>query len=147
MERASTLEEAVRIMRESKRTCEYYYVISDGKARKAVGIAATPDKFETVYANQAHPQLPHPVEDAVLLSAGNRYEELVRRVRGSFGKIDATIAWDLKKKPVCMDSNIQTALFSPETLDFWVANATGLNEASHARVVQYNLGELLQKKN
>ncbi|MHC4392537.1 MAG: C45 family autoproteolytic acyltransferase/hydrolase, partial [Planctomycetota bacterium] len=46
LERASTLEEAVDIFRTTKRTCEYYYVISDGKSLDARGIWATPDDFE-----------------------------------------------------------------------------------------------------
>jgi hypothetical protein len=89
MEGASTIDEAVEIMRKSKRTCEYYYVISDGKRQRAVGVAATPTKFETVWAGQSHPQLPHAVEDAVLMSAGERYEKLVERVKEKHGRIDA----------------------------------------------------------
>ncbi len=48
------------------------------------------------------------------------------------------------KKPVCMGSNIHSALFSPETLDFWVANADAKNVASHSRYTHYNLSELLK---
>jgi len=70
MENADTLEQAVEIMRKSPRTCEYYYVISDGKGRKAVGVKATSKVFETVEMGAAHPELKHPVKDTVLLSAG-----------------------------------------------------------------------------
>ncbi|MFM8470237.1 MAG: C45 family autoproteolytic acyltransferase/hydrolase [Limisphaerales bacterium] len=143
MEKASTLDEAVAIMRRGPRTCEYYYVIADGKAKRAVGIAATPTKFEVVLPNQAHPQLPHPVKDAVLMSAGERYEELARRVKLGFGKLDADGARDLMTRPVCMNSNIHSVLFAPDTLDFWVANADSKNVASHTRYTHYNLKELL----
>lgn len=144
MEKAGTLEEAVEIMRKGPRTCEYYYVISDGKTRRAVGIAATPDKFDTVWPGQAHERLPHPVKDAVLLSAGERYEKLVERVKEGFGKLDEEEARDLMKRPVCMNSNIHSVLFAPETLDFWVANADSTNPASHTRYTKYNLGDLLK---
>jgi hypothetical protein len=143
MERAATLDEAVDIMRKSRRTCEYYYVISDGKSRRAVGIAATPKKFETIRAGQAHPQLPHAVKDAVLMSAGDRYEKLVERVKQSHGRVDANAARDLMRRPVAMNSNIHSVLFAPETLDFWVANADSQNVASEARWTHYNLRELL----
>jgi isopenicillin-N N-acyltransferase like protein len=143
MERASTLDDAVRIMRESRRTCEYYYVISDGKSRQAVAIAATPDKFEVLHAGEANPRLPQAITDAVLLSAGGRYEELVRRVRDAHGKLDVSAIWNLMKPPVCMDSNLHTVLFSPETLDFWVANADPLRVAANGRWVHYNLKALL----
>lgn len=143
MEKAGTLDEALAIMQRGPRTCEYYYVIADGKSKRAVGIAATPTKFEVVLPNQAHPQLPHPIKDAVLLSAGDRYEELARRVKGGFGKLDMDGARDLMTRPVCMTSNIHSVLFAPDTLDFWVANADSKNPASHTRYTHYNLAALL----
>jgi isopenicillin-N N-acyltransferase like protein len=144
MEKASTLEEAVEIMRRGPRTCAYYYVIADGNSHTAVGIAATPDAFEVVLPGAAHPQLPHPVEDAVLLSAGDRYEKLVERVKAGYGKFDVDQARDLMKRPVCMNSNIHSVLFEPDTLDFWVANADSQNVASNTRYTHYNLAELLK---
>lgn len=144
MEKANTLEEAVAIMRRGPRTCEYYYVISDAKTKTAVGIAATPTLFEVVKPGEAHPRLPHPIKDAVLMSAGDRYEELAKRVKASYGKFTADEARDLMTRPVCMTSNIHSVLFDPETLDFWVANADSKNPASHTRYTKYNLAQLLK---
>jgi isopenicillin-N N-acyltransferase-like protein len=143
MEKASTIDEAVEIMRASPRTCEYYYVISDGKTKRAVGIAATPETFETIWAGSTHPKLPHAIKDTVLMSAGDRYEELAKRVQNGYGGFDQNSARDLMTRPVCMTSNIQSVLFAPDTLDFWVANADSKNVASHARYTHYNLKELL----
>ncbi len=143
MEKAGTIDEAVEIMRTSPRTCEYYYVISDAKTNRAVGIAATPDKFETIWAGDSHPQLPHPIENTVLMSAGDRYTALVERVKAGYGRFDADRARDLMTRPVCMTSNIQSVLFAPDTLDFWVANADSQNVASHTRYTKYNLRDLL----
>ncbi|HEY9174572.1 MAG TPA: C45 family peptidase [Verrucomicrobiae bacterium] len=144
MEKASTLDEAVEIMRRGPRTCEYYYVVADGKAHTAVGIAATPDKFEVVLPGASHPLLPHPVEDAVLLSAGDRYEKLAARVKEGYGNFDDEKARRLMDRPVAMNSNIHSVLFAPDTLDFWVANADSQNVASHTRYTHYNLAELLK---
>ena len=144
MEKADTIEEALEIMRRGPRTCEYYYVISDAKTMQAVGIKATPTIFETVWSGESHPQLPDPVEDTVLLSAGDRYEELVHRVKANWGNFTAESARALMTRPVCMTSNIQSVLFAPDTLDFWVANADSENVASHTRYTQYNLRELLE---
>ncbi|MCL4178260.1 MAG: hypothetical protein KJ072_11035 [Verrucomicrobia bacterium] len=144
MEKASTLDEAVEIMRQGPRTCEYYYVIGDGRNQRAVGIAATPTTFEVVRAGEAHPQLPHAIADAVLMSAGDRYEKLAERVQAAYGRIDDEGARRLMDRPVAMNSNIHSVLFAPETLDFWVANADAKNVASHCRYTRYNLGELLR---
>jgi outer membrane lipoprotein-sorting protein len=144
MENANTLDEAVAIMRKGPRTCEYYFVISDAKSNRAVGIAATSDKFETIDAGQSHALLPHAVPDAVLMSAGDRYEELTRRVQANYGKLDAQGCRDLMKRPVCMTSNLHCALFEPASLDFWVANADSQSVAAHTRFTHYNLGAILQ---
>ena len=72
---------------------------------------------------ESDPRLPHGIPDAVLLSAGDRYEELARRVQADYGKLDAHGAIALMTRPVCMTSNIHAVLFAPDTLEFWVANA------------------------
>ena len=78
------------------------------------------------------------------MSANDRYEELARRVKAAYGKLDADGARDLMKRPVCMPSNIHAALFASDTLDFWVANADSEHPAAHARYTKYNLAELLR---
>ncbi|HRQ90619.1 MAG TPA: C45 family autoproteolytic acyltransferase/hydrolase, partial [Bacteroidia bacterium] len=143
MERCDTIDEAVEWMRQGPRTCEYYYVVSDAKSGRAVGIKATPEIFETVWSGESHPQLPDAVADTVLLSAGDRYTELVRRVKEGFGRFDADSARELMTRPVCMKSNIQSVLFAPGSLDFWVANADSENVASHTRYTHFNLAALL----
>lgn len=143
MEQAGTLDEAVEIMRAGPRTCEYYYVISDGRAKDAVGIAATPDTFEVVRAGQSHPRLRHAIEDAVLMSAGDRYEHLAKRVKDGYGSFTPESAMALMTRPVCMTSNIQSVLFAPDTFDLWVANADSKRVASETRFTKYNLKDLL----
>lgn len=54
LERAGTLPEALAVFRETKRTCEYYYVISDGKTRDAVGLWTTPDVCETIGPGESY---------------------------------------------------------------------------------------------
>ncbi len=144
MEKADSLDEAVEIMRRGPRTCEYYYVIADGNTKQAVGLAATPTTFEVIKPGEAHPRLRHAIPDAVLMSAGDRYEKLAERVLGEFGKLDAEGSRRLMDRPVAMTSNIHSVLFAPETLDFWVANADSRNVASHTRYTHYNLAELLK---
>ena len=146
MEKANTLDDAIRIFRESPRTCQYYYVISDGKTKQAVGIAASPNEFVVVRAGQTFPQLPHAFDDAVLMSAGKRYDVLCQRVQAGYGTFDADSARQLMTRPVCMTSNIQAVLFEPDTLDFWVANANSRQVAAAARYTHYNLRELLKSE-
>lgn len=143
MEQAGSLDEAIDILRRGPRTCEYYYVIADGRSKTAVGVAATPTTFELVRPGQWHSRLPHPQADTVMMSAGDRYEELSRRVAAGYGRFTAESARELMSRPVCMTSNIHSVLFAPDTLDFWVANADSEHVASAARYTRYNLDELL----
>jgi hypothetical protein len=124
LEEAHSLDEAVAIFRDNPRTCEYYYVIADGETGQAVGMEATWAKFGILAMGQAHPRLPHAVADSVLLSAGDRYEELVRRVQAAHGTFDAQTALRLMDRPVAMKSNLHNVLFETASTRFWVAHAS-----------------------
>lgn len=124
LEEARSLDEAVAVFRDSPRTCEYYYVIADGKTGKAVGMEASWNRFFTVAMGEANEKLPEAVPDAVLLSADDRYTELVRRVRANHGAFDADSARALMDRPVAMKSNLHSVLFETNTTKLWVANAS-----------------------
>ncbi|GMV97191.1 MAG: peptidase C45 [Phycisphaerae bacterium] len=123
MEQADDLDEAVRIFREARRTCQYYYVIADGNRRDAVGLACEPDRFEVIRMGAAHAQLPRPVKDTVLMSAGDRYDHLVDRVKEKYGQFTPDLGEWLMTRPVAMSSNLHCVLFKPKTGDVWFANA------------------------
>ncbi len=99
-------------------------MIADGKTGKGVGMEASWDKFGVVAMGESHPKLPHAVKDAVVLSAGDRYQELVRRVQKGLGTFDAESARHLMDRPVAMKSNLHSVLFETTTTRFWVANAS-----------------------
>lgn len=124
LEDADDLDEAIGIFRDTPRTCEYYYVISDGKTGRAVGMEGSWNVFGVVQMGEAHPKLPTAVPDAVLLSAGDRYKELVRRVQQGHGQFDAEKARKLMDRPVAMKSNLHSVLFEPASTKLWVANAS-----------------------
>ena len=53
LEEAGTLDEAIAVFRDHPRTCEYYYVIADGKSGRAVGMEASWDTFGVVRMGEA----------------------------------------------------------------------------------------------
>lgn len=124
LEECKSLAEVKQLWSSNPRTCEYYYVFADGKDRSAVGVAATPDSLQFVAPGESHPLLGDGIPDAVILSAGDRLEELKRRVRDSHGEIDAKVGQQLMCRPVAMDSNLHNVLFVPEDGVFYVANAS-----------------------
>ncbi len=124
LEEAGELDRGIAIFRDNPRTCEYYFVLADGQTGKAVGLEASWNVFNVVGMGESHPRLPHAFKDAVVLSAGDRYQELVRRVAKGIGTFDADSARRLMDRPVAMKANLHSVLFETTTTRFWVANAS-----------------------
>lgn len=147
LEEASSLDEAVAVFRDRPRTCEYYYVVADGETGRAVGMEASWNRFGVVAMGETHPRLPHAVPDAVLLSAGDRYEELTRRVRSAHGTIDAESALRLMDRPVAMKSNLHNALFETASGRLWVAHASSDGQPAATQPYQaFSLPDLLRRE-
>jgi hypothetical protein len=127
LEEARTLDEAIAIFRDSKRTCEYFFVIADGRANRAVGMEASADKFFTVGPGEKHERLPTPVAGTVLLSAGQRYDclcNLVRKAEQTDQKFTIERAIRLMDAPVAMKSNLHNVLMAPALGKLWIAHAS-----------------------
>jgi isopenicillin-N N-acyltransferase like protein len=147
LQTAGDLEAAISTMRDHPRTCQYFYVVADGNTNRAVGMEGSWDKFQVIEPGQGHPLLPHPVKDAVLLSADRRYEELVRRATAQHGHIDAQAALRLMDLPVALKSNLHDVLFAPKSTDLWVANASHDKQpAATQPYAHFNLDRLLASK-
>lgn len=147
LERADSLRAAIKVFRGNPRTCQYYYVIADGETNQAVGMEASWDTFSVIRPGQSHPLLPKPVPDCVLLSAGGRYEELVKRAQSGRGQFTAEDALHLMDRPVAMDSNLHNVLFEPKTTRLWIANASpDKRPAAEQPYHQFQLSELLKRR-
>lgn len=146
LESAEDLDKAISVFRDNPRTCQYFYVIADAKTNRAVGMEASWNRFETILPGQMHELLSQPVKDAAILSAGDRYDELVRRVKSQHGSITAEAAIRLMDRPVAMKSNLHNALFEPKSTRFWVANASSDRQpASTQKYHAFQLSELLSR--
>jgi hypothetical protein len=143
LEECRSLDEVMALWKNSPRTCEYYYVFADGKARRAVGVAATPEAVEFILPGQSDDRLGPGIEDAVVLSAGDRLTCLRGRVTETHGRIDAGIGQWLMSRPVAMSSNLHNVLFVPEDGVLYVANADHKHPAAERPYVRLSLRELL----
>ena len=144
---AKTLDDAIAVFRNNPRTCQYFYVVADAKTNRAVGMEASWDKVQIVKPGTAHPLLPKPVKDCALLSAGSRYEELVKRAKSEHGQLDVRSALELMDRPVAMKSNLHNVLFEPQTTRFWVANASSDKQpAAMQPYYQFQLTKLLKRR-
>lgn len=131
LEEARTLDEARAILEQSRRTCEYYYVIADAKSNDAIGVDGSHDRFTVVRPGQRHERLPTPVPNSVLLSAGDRYHHLCRRVRDvheTGGRFTPQEALRLMDAPIAMKSNLHNVLMAPGLGKLWIAHASPAGE-------------------
>ena len=146
LERGHTLEDVLKIYRETPRTCQYFYVVADAKTNEAVGMEASWDVMTIIKPGESDPRLPHPVKDCALLSAGGRYKELVRRVEAGHGEFTPETALRLMDRGVAMKSNLHNVLFEPKTTKFWIANATSDKQpAADQPYHAFQLSELLAR--
>lgn len=144
LEESDSLDDAVAVFRDTPRTCEYYYIISDGNTNQAAFIAATWETFNVAYPGDNFPGLPQRIPQVVYMSGGKRYKELARRIKKGWGSFTAESAIRLMDPPVAMRSCLQAVLFEPTTTNLWVANASkeGQN-ATTQKYHQFNLLKLL----
>ena len=134
-----------RSFRDNRRTCQYFYVVADGKTNEAVGMEASFGVFSLIKQGESHPLLPTAVKDCVLLSAGDRYKKLVERAQAGHGQFDAPAAIELMSRPVAMKSNLHNVLFEPKSTKLWVANATKDKQpAAEQKYFSFQLSELLK---
>lgn len=143
MERAKNVREAVEIFKNTPRSCEYYYVVSD-RSGDMVGLYATPDILEILEAGEQHPKLPQVPKDTVMISGGDRAKVLSERLHENFGAITPQLMMDIIRRPVAMKSNLHNAIFKPATLDVWFAHAGAKSPACDMPYTQVNLGKLLE---
>lgn len=143
MEQAATVEEALAILRESPRTCEYYYVLSDpsGTIR---AVECTPGQMTVLKPGQQHPRLAHVHEDTVMISGEDRAKVLSQRIQESYGRIDVRKLAEIIKRPVSMQSNLHDAIFAPETLEMWFADAGRTTPACDEPYARVSLRELIE---
>jgi hypothetical protein len=147
LERGKTIDDVLKIYRETPRTCEYFYVVADAKTNRAVGMEASWNVMTVIEPGTADPRLPRPVKDCALLSAGDRYQELVNRVEKGHGTFTHESALRLMDLGVAMKSNLHNVLFEPKSTKFWVSNASSDKKPAALQPYHsYQLSELLKRK-
>ncbi len=135
MRESQTIDDALRIIKNAKRTCSYVYVISDAKSssdtkpakEKALLIANNAKEVIVFKENQDiyDPQSKKTyakIDDVVYGSAEG--EKLSQIITENYGQIDLTVIKEIAKS-IAAGSNIQNVIFNPKTLESWVSNAKG----------------------
>lgn len=143
MEDAGSVDEALELLRRKRRTCEYYYVLSD-RSGAMCAVYATSERLEVLEPGQQHPQLPHVPDDTVFVSGPGRAETLSRRLVEAYGRIDVPAMIELIRRPVAMSSNLHNAIFAPQSGEMWFADAGEKTPACDEPYAHCRLDDLLR---
>jgi hypothetical protein len=118
-------------------------VLSD-KSRAMAALRCEPQEVTVLRPGQQHPLLPLVPEDTVLISGPDRARVLSQRLQASYGRIDVPAMMEIIKRPVAMASNLHDAIFSPETLEMWFADAGRHTPACDEPYAHCRLDELIR---
>jgi hypothetical protein len=108
------------------------------------GVHAEARQITILRPGQQNPQLPFVPEDTVLISGPGRAEALSQRLQHHYGRIDVSTMIEILKRPVAMSSNLHDAIFAPETLDMWFADAGKHTPACDEPYAHCNLAALIR---
>ncbi len=169
LEEAKTLEDAKAILTNTPRTCEYYYVVSDGKTQEAFSCYATDSQINFISPGQDYFISP-PLQDSLDLiiendqtssptstffrqpentllltglSSPERYPVLLERIEDRWGSVDENVLINAIQRPVSKESNLHNAIFHPASLTLWVSHAGVDGEPACTQpYVQFTFDEL-----
>ena len=144
MEECASVDEAVALMKKTPLTCDYYYVLSDKNKNMCSVVAISGSPLVILKPGEQHKLLPPVPENCVYLSGGSRAKLLGKRLRENFGKIDAKKMIEIIKRPVAMKSNLHNAVFLPESLTFYFADAGRKTQACFMPYYKLNLKDLIE---
>ncbi|MDD5697110.1 MAG: C45 family autoproteolytic acyltransferase/hydrolase [Victivallaceae bacterium] len=144
MEECGTVEEAVDLMKKVPLTCDYYYILSDKHKNMCGVVALAGSPLRLLWPGKPDKLLPPVPQDCVYFSKDDRARVLSRRLHDNFGKIDALRMIEIIKRPVAMDSNLHDAVFLPESLTFYFADADSKTPACFMPYCKLNLRELIE---
>ncbi len=135
LEQTSSLAEVQHLLASTPRTCEYYYVFSDGKTKEAIGVYATADTLEYItpgnktfnLLDKTVPLSPLPA-DTLVITRHDHYELILTRLMKTYGNTTVDDLQQIIKQPVAHATNLHNAIFAPASLEVWVSHAGPHNE-------------------
>lgn len=183
-----SIDEATSILTLFKRTCEYYYVVADGKTNQSLGYYATPQQLQTIHPGSNYAifapnnvkdnkkdkyihsdftitttshqtvfydakkqliALAHQQPSDCLILTGfskpERFQLMTDRILERIGDIRLLDLVLAMKAPFASSDNLHNVIFSPATLEFWVAHAGDGLPACDQNYINYHLDTLVEK--
>ncbi|MCP4110275.1 MAG: hypothetical protein GY749_32930 [Desulfobacteraceae bacterium] len=120
MRKSGSVDEAVKIIKQSRRTCSYAYMISDAKNNEAVSLITNRGEVIVEKTDLGTGKSPF-VEDAAYRGYYN--EKIYQLLSENKGRINEKVLMDISKQIGMENDNMQNVIFKPGTLEAWITNA------------------------
>ncbi len=146
LQHADSVREATKILKEAKGTNYYVYVIGDGitkdKKPQARGYIMTSASCKVYKPDKKNFPLPE-VENVIY---GSHYNDrCYKLLKDLHGKIEPAVIMKKIIPRIAMDSNLQSVVYDPGNLKFWVANAKGpTGRACDQKYVVFDLAKAIK---
>jgi len=144
--KARNLSDVRALISESRPTCSYVYLMSDGKSEEAELYVRDPDRFVVFKAGQDIREEKDSISGIEDVVYGGHYNDVMGRLlRENRGKISPEMLMKDIIPQIAMPSNFQDVVYEPKHLRFWVANAKSRNEwAASQPYTFFDFGKALQ---
>jgi isopenicillin-N N-acyltransferase-like protein len=140
LQHASSINDIKKILETTPRTCEYYYVFSDGKTGDMLGVYSTSEHLQYIEPGTQY-ALPigtyQQPADSIVLTRNQRYTTLIERLMLSYGKIDVLNLQAAIQEPVADCSNLHNAIFAPQSMEMWISHAGPNGEPAYSQPYHY----------
>lgn len=143
---ASSLADVRKIIQESRPTCSYVFLMTDGKTKEGELYVRDPDRFVVFRAGQdvrdTKDYLPG-ISDTVY---GGHYNDRMTAILGeNHGALSPEKLMKEIIPKIAMPSNFQNVVYDPSNLRFWVSNAKSRGEwAASQPYTFFDLGKALK---
>jgi len=151
---ADSIQTALRIVEDSKRTCSYVYQFSgasDEAAVKAMMLVSDYRRFETLadgqdFMDEGDGQSYQGISDIIF--AGHTTGKLRDFMTAHYGQHDLETFKELAKV-AAMKGNVQDVIMKPETLEAWMVNASNTSKdedgkACNQKWYYFNFADILE---
>ncbi|MBN2290795.1 MAG: hypothetical protein JXM70_00125 [Pirellulales bacterium] len=141
---AGSLEQALQIIKKTKRIKKYHYIIANGKDKAGVKIKAHAPELLIWRDNDSTDEVAPRVFENIVYNAETRDPLAVRHIEANYGKYDAQRVIDLTRKVPIRGGNLMAAVYDATDLRLWVSYAKGKTEAYKRPFIPVNLKDYLK---
>ncbi|MBP9837934.1 MAG: hypothetical protein KBC84_04400, partial [Proteobacteria bacterium] len=129
LSKAKNLADVKNIIQNSKPTCSFVFLMSDGKTKESEIYVRDPDRFLVFKAGE---RLKDKKEDIPpinnILYGGHYNDRMTENLNKNNGKINLEMLQKELIPKFAMPSNFQNVIYKPAKLQFWVSNAKSKSE-------------------